>query len=476
MNGIQRIRIALPAYFALYEPAIREAVEARYPRAAVEVADRGASGLSVEASGFDDGATLEQNARELAERTGLVAAFLASLRRSVRDPVVDHAAPDGGAIRITWHLPTDAPGMRNVAWLRQYPWAPERGRLYRATTDGGAEVTEFTLPAGPASIGIRLPLAWGPHAERIRHDIALRYRDVKLDVRVDRAIVRDAEVVTDGFADNAAVGAAVSAVLRRSLSAPAPDPSTPASPTAGLSRAFEFTSYGAALDFVQRLGALAEKRRHHPDIALAHTPPKRPARRGGGIVTVTWRTHDAGAVVTEKDRQMMALAEDLARRATPSSAKATKAEKTYAVEWINPDTRTWATYQYGLSHARAEKLARTLADVYSPRWFGRNVQTRVGRMSAVAADLVREALHRHEQLGLARIPDTVRALRDERGFAVEAIHRELLRLDDAGEIRASPRGGDRVSVARGRGPLPAGPEGHGALVRAVQMRGRPAAR
>jgi 4a-hydroxytetrahydrobiopterin dehydratase len=37
-----------------------------------------------------------------------------------------------------------------------------------------------------------------------------------------------------------------------------------------LERTFELDSFAAALDFVNRLGALAESEDHHPDIAISY--------------------------------------------------------------------------------------------------------------------------------------------------------------------------------------------------------------
>ena len=59
-----------------------------------------------------------------------------------------------------------------------------------------------------------------------------------------------------------------------------------------LVREFELPSFPAAIDFVVRLGELAESEDHHPDIDIRY-------RR----VTVRWSTHSAGGI-TEKDHQM----------------------------------------------------------------------------------------------------------------------------------------------------------------------------
>jgi 4a-hydroxytetrahydrobiopterin dehydratase len=59
-----------------------------------------------------------------------------------------------------------------------------------------------------------------------------------------------------------------------------------------LVREFELPSFPAAIDFVVRLGELAESEDHHPDIDIRY-------RR----VTVRWTTHSAGGI-TGKDREM----------------------------------------------------------------------------------------------------------------------------------------------------------------------------
>jgi 4a-hydroxytetrahydrobiopterin dehydratase len=59
-----------------------------------------------------------------------------------------------------------------------------------------------------------------------------------------------------------------------------------------LVREFELPSFPAAINFVVRLGELAESEDHHPDIDIRY-------RR----VIVRWTTHSKGEI-TEKDRQM----------------------------------------------------------------------------------------------------------------------------------------------------------------------------
>jgi 4a-hydroxytetrahydrobiopterin dehydratase len=52
-----------------------------------------------------------------------------------------------------------------------------------------------------------------------------------------------------------------------------------------LAKRFAFPDFAAALAFAVRLGCMAEKRDHHPDLEL-----------GWGRVRVVWSTHDAGGV------------------------------------------------------------------------------------------------------------------------------------------------------------------------------------
>ena len=55
--------------------------------------------------------------------------------------------------------------------------------------------------------------------------------------------------------------------------------------THAIVKEFKFADFSTALAFVVRLGCLAEKRDHHPDIEL-----------GFGRVKVLWTTHDAGGL------------------------------------------------------------------------------------------------------------------------------------------------------------------------------------
>ncbi len=56
-----------------------------------------------------------------------------------------------------------------------------------------------------------------------------------------------------------------------------------------LVRSIEFPDFAAGMAFAVRLGMLAEKRDHHPELRI-----------GWGKVRVLWTTHDAGGV-TELD-------------------------------------------------------------------------------------------------------------------------------------------------------------------------------
>lgn len=66
-----------------------------------------------------------------------------------------------------------------------------------------------------------------------------------------------------------------------------------------LQRTFELDSFAAALDFVNRVGALAEEEDHHPDIAISYRE-----------VTLRWWTHTAGGI-TDRDRALAAKTDEL---------------------------------------------------------------------------------------------------------------------------------------------------------------------
>jgi 4a-hydroxytetrahydrobiopterin dehydratase len=50
-------------------------------------------------------------------------------------------------------------------------------------------------------------------------------------------------------------------------------------------RSYAFADFGAAVAFTVRLGFVAEKRDHHPDVLV-----------GWGKARVLWTTHDAGGI------------------------------------------------------------------------------------------------------------------------------------------------------------------------------------
>jgi 4a-hydroxytetrahydrobiopterin dehydratase len=52
-----------------------------------------------------------------------------------------------------------------------------------------------------------------------------------------------------------------------------------------IAKSYKFSDFEAALAFVVRVGCLAEKRDHHPDVEL-----------GYGRARVAWSTHDAGGI------------------------------------------------------------------------------------------------------------------------------------------------------------------------------------
>lgn len=66
-----------------------------------------------------------------------------------------------------------------------------------------------------------------------------------------------------------------------------------------ISRTYAFTSYAAGVAFVVRVGFLAEKRDHHPDIALGYARAK-----------VSWTTHDQGGI-TSLDAELAAATDAL---------------------------------------------------------------------------------------------------------------------------------------------------------------------
>lgn len=64
---------------------------------------------------------------------------------------------------------------------------------------------------------------------------------------------------------------------------------------------FEFTNFTKALAFVNQCGELFEQHNHHPDIGIYDYR----------MVNVATTTHDAGHVVTDKDKEMVKKIEEL---------------------------------------------------------------------------------------------------------------------------------------------------------------------
>ncbi|MDQ3671567.1 MAG: 4a-hydroxytetrahydrobiopterin dehydratase [Actinomycetota bacterium] len=67
-----------------------------------------------------------------------------------------------------------------------------------------------------------------------------------------------------------------------------------------LERTFELASFKHALDFVNRVGELAERESHHPSIAIDYKQ-----------VTLRWRTHSEDAI-TDRDRELAQMTNALA--------------------------------------------------------------------------------------------------------------------------------------------------------------------
>ena len=66
-----------------------------------------------------------------------------------------------------------------------------------------------------------------------------------------------------------------------------------------LAREFKFVDFKSALDFVNKVGALAEEANHHPDVEL-----------GWGRVKISLTTHSEGKI-TDKDRGLAAKIDKL---------------------------------------------------------------------------------------------------------------------------------------------------------------------
>jgi 4a-hydroxytetrahydrobiopterin dehydratase len=67
-----------------------------------------------------------------------------------------------------------------------------------------------------------------------------------------------------------------------------------------LERTFAFAGFREALGFVNRVGDLAERENHHPDIAIHYRE-----------VTLRWWTHTAGGI-TDRDRELATRSDELA--------------------------------------------------------------------------------------------------------------------------------------------------------------------
>lgn len=67
-----------------------------------------------------------------------------------------------------------------------------------------------------------------------------------------------------------------------------------------LSRSFEFKDFSEAWAFMNRVALLAEKQNHHPNWQNVYNR-----------VQIELTTHDAGNVVTEKDRRLAAAIDKL---------------------------------------------------------------------------------------------------------------------------------------------------------------------
>lgn len=69
-----------------------------------------------------------------------------------------------------------------------------------------------------------------------------------------------------------------------------------------LRRTFTFTDFSEAFAFMARVALVAEKMDHHPEWTNVYNK-----------VTIALSTHDAGGVVTDKDRKLAAAIDKLVR-------------------------------------------------------------------------------------------------------------------------------------------------------------------
>jgi 4a-hydroxytetrahydrobiopterin dehydratase len=67
-----------------------------------------------------------------------------------------------------------------------------------------------------------------------------------------------------------------------------------------MTRSFHFKDFSEAFSFMTRVALIAEKMEHHPNWSNVYN-----------AVTISLTTHDAGNVITEKDRQLAAAIDQL---------------------------------------------------------------------------------------------------------------------------------------------------------------------
>jgi len=68
-----------------------------------------------------------------------------------------------------------------------------------------------------------------------------------------------------------------------------------------LQKEFQFENFLQALDFVNKVGKIAESSQHHPDIQI-HSYNK---------VLIQTQTHDQGHIVTQKDHDLTNLIDNI---------------------------------------------------------------------------------------------------------------------------------------------------------------------
>ena len=67
-----------------------------------------------------------------------------------------------------------------------------------------------------------------------------------------------------------------------------------------LTREFQFKNFAFAIDFVNKVGEIAEKLGHHPEIWFTW-----------GRVVISTTTHDKDNTITDKDHQLTAKIDEL---------------------------------------------------------------------------------------------------------------------------------------------------------------------